>query len=136
MDYQQLLDQHEHLTDLAQDVCSACETLARNTNGNGGHVIPAPSAYELLGNLKVSLWLLKEIVAFMPTGLTNSLTAPGITVVDRDVATGEVRDPNVSTMAASRALESMYDLLAQAAEFAEQAQGAISGQGYEPARPT
>lgn len=132
MDYQQLLDQHERLTDAAQEMCSACEALARNANGNRGHVIPAPSAYELLGNLKVALWSLKEVVEFMPTGLANSLTVPGITVVDRDFATGEVRDPEVYIAAASNALQSMYHALAQASKLAEQAQGAINSQGYNP----
>lgn len=136
MDYQQLLAQHERLTAVANDVASVCEALARNANGHGGHVIPAPSAYELLGNLKVALWSLKEVVEFMPTGLSNSLTVERITVVDRDFATGEVRDPKVSITATSHALGSMRAALAQAAEFAEQAQAPIDSQGYEPKQPT
>lgn len=134
MDYQHLLDQHERLTDVAQELCSACETLARHSNGQRGHVIPAPSAYELLGHLKVALWSLQEVVAFMPTGLANSLTAPDITVVDRDFTTGEIRDARASLAEASAALESMRCALSQVAELAEEAQGAINGQGYELSR--
>ena len=136
MDYQQLLAQHERLADVARDAASACEALARNANGRRGHVIPAPSAYELLGNLKLMLWSLNEVVGFMPTGLANSLSSADITVVDRDFATGRAQDPTASIAAASNALQSMSSVLAKAAEFAEQAQGAIDSQGYEPTHTT
>lgn len=105
MDYQQLLDQHARLAGVANDVASACEALARNANGHRGRVIPAPTAYELLGNLKVALWSLGEVIEFLPTGLANSLTVADITVIERDFTTGEVRDPRQSIASAAAVLK-------------------------------
>lgn len=135
MRYEQLLAQHERLTDAATHAAEACEDFARNANGHRGHVIPAPTAYELLGNLKVLLWSLNEIADFLPTGLENSLGSADITVLDRDFITGEERDPKASVVAATETLRTMWLALAQAAQSAEQAQEAINSQGYEPTEP-
>ncbi len=45
--------------------------------------IPAPIAYDLLGNVKVLLWHLLEVTESLPTGVANSLTENRLTIYDR-----------------------------------------------------
>lgn len=113
----------------------ACETLTRNANGRRGNVIPAPTAYELLGNLKVLLWPLREIADFLPTGLENSLRSTDITVLDSGFIIGEERDPKASVVAATQALRAIWLAPARTRPARRTSPRGHHCQGYEPKRP-
>jgi hypothetical protein len=135
MTYNALISQNGRMIDTALKLDGAAEQFARNCNGNNGHIIPAPTVYELLGNLKVALWNVGEVVDYLPTGLTRSIEQAaecGVTVTDRDWATGEPRDPQESLRQAITALRTARASLQGVAQALEAAQSAISGQGFEP----
>ena len=128
----QLEQQSDRMIDAANQAHAAVEDLARAANGNAGHVIPGPTAYDLLGNLSSLLWQLDEVAEFLPTGLRNSLNDERITVVDRDFNTGEVRDAAAQIDLAAKHLAELHAALQTAAAAAGAAQVAINSQGWEP----
>lgn len=132
MNYEQLIGQFEVTSNVALHLREAAETLARNANGTRSHIMPAPTAYELLGHLKLALGHLNEVAAFLPQGLQNSLDNPNVTITDRDSLTGEARDPEESVNLARLSLLQLSDALFAAATSADSAQSALNGQGYEP----
>lgn len=136
MNYDQLIEQFESTSNVALSLREAADTLARNANGTRSHIMPAPTAYELLGHLKLALGQLNEVAAFLPQGLRNSLDNPNVTITDRDFLTGEARNPEESVNLARQALIQLSDALVSAAFSAESAQGALNSQGYEPAVST
>ena len=113
----------------ANDACAAAQDLARAANGNNGHVIPGPVAYDLLGNIKVLLWHVKEVTEYLPTGLKASLNDPRIEVVDHWA--GTPRDPAGQVAIAAEHLIALTACLADATGYAEAAQTALNSQGYE-----
>ena len=127
----QLRQQTEHMIDTANQAADAVHEFARAANGNAGHVIPAPSAYDVLGNLTSLLGRLDEVAQFLPVGLRNSLTDPRIQVGDRDNTTGEVRDPAVQVDLAAAHLAELHTALEAAYAAAAAAQVAINGQGWD-----
>lgn len=124
-----LISHGERVRAASDEACEASRDLARAANGNSGHVVPGPVAYDLLGNLKVLLWSLREVAEFMPTGVANSLSDERIVVYDRGPE-GDDRDPKEQLIRARAALEQMASALADAAACAEAAQGALNGQGW------
>lgn len=116
----------------ADQACAAGEGLARIANGSNGHVIPAPVAYDLLGNVKVLLWYLREVAEFLPTGVAHSLTDDRLAVYDRGPG-GDDRDPAGQLALATDALQTLRRSLSDAAAAAEVAQTALNGQGWNPA---
>ena len=132
MKYDQLIGQFVSIRAVALNLREAAEALARNANGTRSHIMPAPTAYELLGHLKLTLSHLSEVAAFLPQGLRSSLDNCNVTITDRDLLTGEGRDPDESVKQACQALNQLSAALVAAATFAESAQGALSSQGYEP----
>lgn len=132
MNYDQLIGQFEIISDVAFNLREAAEVLARNANGTRSHIMPAPTVYELLGHLKLTLGHLSEVAAFLPQGLRNSLDNPNVTITDRNFLTGEARDPEESITQARQALNQLSAALVVAAIYTESAQGALNSQGYEP----
>ena len=127
----QLRQQTEHMIDTANQAADAVHEFARAANGNAGHVIPAPSAYDVLGNLTSLLGRLEEVAKFLPVGLRNSLTDPRISVGDRDFNTGKVRDPSAQVERAAAHLAELHTALEAAYAAAAAAQVAINGQGWD-----
>ena len=126
----QLAQAGNDMREAALDVCRAAENFARSANGNGHErTIPAPVAYDLLGELKVALWNLGEVSDYLPAGVRASLDDPRLTVYDRDLA-GVDRDPADQATLAAGYLSALSLALRQAAEAAEAAQTALNGQGY------
>ena len=125
------LDEHaERLAAVAGDAASAVRRLTRIANGTSSSLLPAPAMYALFGEIKTMLWDLHEITDFAPIGLRNTLTTPTLLVTDSDPASGEVRDPAESINAAEAACAQIHDALLNAAQAADHAQAAVSGQGY------
>lgn len=114
----------------ADRLSTASEELAQEANGTRLAVMPAPVVYDVLGNLKLSLGLLNEVVWHVPHGLQRSLEDPGLSVYDRDLWTGADRDPVRQVQIASHHLNTLAGLLDVAVSEAEAAQSALSGQGY------
>ncbi|MDO5678064.1 MAG: hypothetical protein Q4G35_11220 [Propionibacteriaceae bacterium] len=131
MPYDALITQDETITNAANAACDAAQQLARLANGNRSHLLPAPTAYTILGNLKVLLGHLNEVVDFVPRGLNACRDHPDITITDASPS-GVPRKPETSVKIASDALAVVYSALARALKYAELAQQAINGQGYEP----
>lgn len=102
-------------------------------NGTSCGAVPAPVGYDLLGNVKVLLWYVREVTRYLPPGLERSLGEDAIVVYDRDLGTGQDRDPTAQVATAILHLERLNAALQEAAAAAEAAQSAISGQGYSPA---
>lgn len=117
----------------ASRFCEAAHEFAREANGNRGHIIPAPVVYDMLGELKVALWHVSEVVGFLPRGVRYSLADPRLAVYDRDPGTGEQRDAGEQAEVAAGYLRSALACLSLAARSAESAQAALSGQGYDRA---
>ena len=129
MTYSSLLHQHETIRDAADAACEAAQELARLANGNRQHLLPAPTAYDILGNIKVLLTHLNEVVDFLPRGLAASLSQPGIRITDV-APSGEPREPETSVSIAADALAVAYTALDKASNYCELAQQAVWGQGY------
>lgn len=117
----------------ADNASAAAEGLARVANGTSCGAVSAPVGYDLLGNVKVLLWYVREATGHLPRGLERSLGDERIVVYDRDLATGQDRDPVAQVEIATVHLERLNAALGEAAAAAEAAQSAISGQGYDPA---
>lgn len=126
----QLAADYDRVHDVANDAREATEQIARAANGNSIRVLPAPAVYELLGNVKVILWHLREAAEYLPRGLAHSLSDGAIEVYDRDPGTGEPRDAAVQVQIASDELAELVASLTAAARAAEAAQTAINSQGY------
>jgi hypothetical protein len=126
-----LLAQNERQVAAAKAAEDATHELARAANGNGGHVTPAPTVYEILGNLKVMMWQLREVTDFLPRGLAYSLQDDRLAVYDRDIyGTGGDRQPAAQVGVAAEHLAAISTALRAAAEHAESAQQALAGQGF------
>ncbi len=127
--------QNERQVAAANAAAEATQELARSANGNGGHVMPAPTVYDILGNLKVMMWQLREVTDFLPRGLAFSLEDDRLAVYDRDVyGAGGDREPAAQIGVAAEHLAAISTALRAAAEHAESAQQALAGQGYDEAR--
>ncbi len=125
-----LTETNETMREVALQACNAAEDLARIANGNRERVIPAPTAYALLGELKVLLWHLKEVADYLPTGVAAALTDPRMDVYDRNPYTGADRDPAAQVTLAAHRLRDVSTALEHAATAAEAAQTALNSQGY------
>lgn len=55
----------------ATQASNAAQDFARAANGNNGHIIPAATAYDLLGNIKALLRNVEEVTDYMPRGVTQ-----------------------------------------------------------------
>lgn len=126
----QMIAANDRMRDAARSASDAAEGLARTANGTGERVIPAATVYDLLGEVKVLLWNLKEVIDYLPNGLQASLADPRFDVYDRTF-TGEPRDHLVQAAIASDQLHDVAAALAQAARAAEAAQTTLNGQGYD-----
>lgn len=129
----QLQAENDRMTKAATTACDAVQDLARTAGGNNGHVIPAPTAYDLLGNIKVLLIHLREVTDHMPRGLNASLDDTRIVVHDRNDFTGEERGPAQQIALAAQCLTALSASLDAATSHAEIAQTALNSQGYTEA---
>lgn len=127
----QLYRQHETMTEAARTACDASQSFARAANGNNGHIIAAPTAYDILGNLKVLLRNLQEVTDHLPRGLTASLEDTRLVITDRDYMTGEQRDPAHQVALAREYLTALSTALEADADHAEGAQSTLNSQGYD-----
>ena len=93
--------------------------------------IPAPAAYTALGNLKVSLWRLRDAANQLQDGLRRFHDVTDVHITDEDPFTGEPRDPAESFELAASQLRAVSNHLADAASSTDIAQEAIAGQGYK-----
>lgn len=109
----------------------AAQEFARAANGTSGHVMPAPMVYSLLGDIKLTLWRLREVTSYLPRGVAASLTDPRLAVYDRDLYTGDPRNPEAQAQVAAEHLAAASRALHRAAEHAEAAQVALNSQGFE-----
>lgn len=117
----------------ADNASVAAKDLTRVANGVRYGTIPAPVGYDLLGNVKVLPWYVREATGYLPRGLERSLQEPAPVVYDRDFAAGQDRDPAAQLAIAAEHLERLNAALREAAAVAEAAQSALAGQGYNPA---
>ncbi len=113
----------------ASNACDAAQDLARSANA---HVITAPVAYDVLGNIKMLLHHLQEVTDHIPVGLGNSLNEELIHVYDRDID-GHDRDPLKQIETAGPHFHGLTGHLQEAYKHAEAAQQAIAWQGYHEA---
>lgn len=127
MTYDDIIDRGDRIRDDANAAYDHAKQLARAANTG---MIPAPTAYDILGNIKALLWALGEVTEHLPRGLALSLEDPRIVVYDRGI---EERDPATQIQIASEHLARVTTALSVAAEEAELAQQAINSQGYDPA---
>ena len=125
-----LLAAAEGQREAADQLAAAAEALTREANGGRSALMPAPVAYDVLGNLKVSLALLNEVVRYLPRGLWRSLDDSRLEVYDQDLCTGQQRDPGRQLASVADHLSMLAELLDAAADRAEMAQALLSGQGY------
>lgn len=109
----------------------AAQEFARAANGTYGHVMAAPMVYSLLGDIKLTLWRLREVTNYLPRGVAASLTDPRLAVYDRDLYTGDHRDPEAQAQLAAEHVAAASRALRRAAEHAEAAQVALNSQGFE-----
>lgn len=128
----QLKLEGEQQREAANRACAAAQALARTANRSSVSIITAPVAYDLLGNIKMLLLHIHEVTDNLPYGMFRSLDDTRIKVFDRD-HDGSERDPYVQLMRAFMPLYGLTECLAEAIENAENAQQAISLQGYEEA---
>ena len=127
-----LRGQHEQVEALAGHLACAAQDLARVANGTRCGATPAPTAYALLGRVKIACRHLGEILAALPQGLHNSLTLRVIEVTDYDPETGEIRDPGESITQAGANLRALHAAFEAASMCAEAAQAALANQGWTP----
>lgn len=135
-----LLRQWERQGAAAVAASDAAQEFARNANGTHGSVMAAPTVYSLLGDIKLTLWRIREVTDYLPSGLAASLEDPRFTVYDRDFFhTGDSRNPIAQAQLAAEQLVAASRALRQAADGIEAAQVALNGQGLdwrEPEAPT
>lgn len=127
MTFDDITDRGDRIREDANAAYDHAKQLARAANTG---MIPAPTAYDILGNIKALLWALGEVTEHLPNGLAQSLEDPRIVVYDRGV---EERDPATQIQIASDHLTKLTTALSVAAEEADLAQQAISRQGYDHA---
>ena len=90
-------------------------------------VIPAPTMYKVLGNLKgASGPMLAQALGQLATGLEKSLD-------EYDVYEDDSRDPAESVATAAEHMRAAAALAEQMGEHLSKAQNAIAGQGYRTA---
>lgn len=125
---EEIYERRERQESTAARAEAAAQELAREVNFQ---LITGPGAYGVLGNLKVLLSHLVEVVDHLPAGLERSLTDDRITVTDEHFMTGEVRDPANQIAAAAEKLRTVSIALQTAAEAAGQAQEDLNSQSFE-----
>ncbi len=116
----------------------AAQEFARNANGTYGRVMAAPMVYSLLGDIKLTLWRLREVTEYLPQGVAASLTDPNLAVYDRDLYTGADRGADAQAQVAAQHLAAASRALRLAADSTEAAQVALNSQGFtwrEPEPP-
>lgn len=111
-------------------LCEASEEFVRVVSGGCCRVVPAPLAYDLLGELKVAFVHLAGVVRCLPDSLRSSLADPRLVVYDQDPWTGEQRDPVRQVELACEHMREVLNYLSAAVEAAEDAQVALNSQGY------
>ncbi len=129
----ELIHQNDRMRTAATQASNAAQDFARAANGNNGHIIPAATAYDLLGNIKALLRNVEEVTDYMPRGLAASLNDPRIEIYDRNHFTGEEREPAEQIALATAELRALTAALAAAAALAEAAQNTLNSQGYDEA---
>ena len=127
-----LRDQHEKVEALAVHLACVAQDLARVANGTRCGATPAPTAYALLGRVKIACRHLGEILAALPQGLHNSLTLRVIEVTDYDPETGNPVAPGKSITQAGANLRALHAAFEAASMCAEAAQAALANQGWTP----
>lgn len=130
MDYDELIEQHKEVAAAAVALSDAAEALARLANGTRSHIMPAPTVYDVLANIKLTCWALVEVARFLPRGLENSLDLPAIRIIDSSLRDGHVSDPKSTIAKAAPELAKLLTLFTGAADRAEEAQTQIGSQGY------
>lgn len=114
-------DETPELVKRADDAYEAIRAINHLTQN--GAELPAPVVYSVLGNLKGVGHLLPQALNHLAAGLGTSLET-------YDVFEDDGRDPAQSVATASDHLTRAAQLAAQAGEELENAQSAISQQGY------
>lgn len=114
-------DERPTVVQNADDSYESTRAVARAINN--ATAIPAPLAYEILGNLKGVAHALSEVGNSLGPGLRRSLDA--YDVYDNN------RAPADSVAMAQAVLEQAAQHLAQAGELLSEAQSAINLQGYK-----
>lgn len=126
----QFENQHERMTEAADQAYDATQDFARAANGNNGHIIPAPTAYTILGNTKGMLRHITEVIDHLPSGLEASLNETSIDIYDQEPTTGQPRDAATQIQLAVGHLRRLRTLLHEATDHAEHAQIALNSQGW------
>ena len=108
--------------DVAADAIRAVNHLTGN-----GHPIPAPVAYEVLGNLAALAHRLPQALTPLAQGLNRSM--------DEFTVTDSAGDPRTSATTAVEALTLAAQLAEQVGAALAEAQQAIAGQGYDSDAP-
>jgi hypothetical protein len=116
-------DQRPAVVQNADDSYESTRAVARTVNN--ATAVPAPLAYDLLGNLKGVAYALSEVGNSLGPGLRRSLEF--YDVYDNN------RAPADSITMAQAALEQAAQHLAKAGDLLSEAQTAINLQGYNPA---
>jgi len=127
---EQLQRHSERQREAAIQASDSAQELARRANSSNASVIPAPAAYDVLGDIKMLLYYVSEVTENLPQALAGSLNDARLDVYDRDYK-GNEREPRIQVQHASEQLRELTKLLSQAHDRAEAAQQAISGQGYK-----
>lgn len=107
----------------------ALRGLCHITISPGAQGIPAPVAYDVLGNLSAAASMIEQLAGQLDRGLRASLDAEGIEVYDRE------RDPRESVAAASGWFDQARSLAVDLSSALGAAQIAINEQGYEETTP-
>lgn len=110
---------------LAEDAEHALRALARLTNRGA---MPAPDLYDVLGTLKQILPPLEHALCHLPDRLIESLEV-------YEVYQDDGTDPRAAAGACGTHLDTSVHWLAQLRRALDDAQEAISGQGYRTERP-
>ena len=137
MDTETYLDQldarNQHQVTAAFEANEAVQAFARTTNRVSGGVIPAPSAYSIIGNLKTLVGSLHEVTEYLPGGLLKTLSNPHLTVTDRDIyGSNAKRDPSDQIALLGAHMAVVTEALADVQRHLELAQQSIAGQSYSP----
>ena len=126
----QFESQHERMNEAADQAYDATQDFARAANGNNGHIIPAPTAYAILGNTKGMLRHITEVIDHLPSGLEAGLNEPTLDIYDQDPTTAQPRDPAAQVQLAATHLRRLRMLLHEAVNLTEAAQTALNSQGW------
>lgn len=91
-----------------------------------GQTIPAPTVYEVLGNLQASGYLQVQVLRQLTQGLQRSLTDPRF-----DVRQDDDSDPAVAVGSAQHLLDQAAALASDVSDLLSSAQAAISAQSAQ-----